>query len=192
MVAKRIFDIVLSFALLVVLLLPMCVIWLITSIILQSNGLFLQTRIGQYGKRFTMYKFKTLYPDRRKNSKWGAFMRKTKLDEFPQLWNILIGEMSFVGPRPDLPGYYDQLEGEERELLKLKPGITSPAALKYINEEEILAGKKNPKEYNDIVIYPDKVKMNLQYYNNRSFLVDLRIIIKTIATVITGKRSKNE
>ncbi|WP_046743498.1 sugar transferase [Kordia zhangzhouensis] len=192
MVAKRIFDIVLSFALLVVLLLPMCVIWLITSIILQSNGLFLQTRIGQYGKRFTMYKFKTLYPDRRKKSKWGAFMRKTKLDEFPQLWNILIGEMSFVGPRPDLPGYYDQLEGEERELLKLKPGITSLAALKYINEEEILAGKKNPKEYNDIVIYPDKVKMNLQYYNNRSFLVDLRIIIKTIATVITGKRSKNE
>lgn len=192
MVAKRIFDIVLSFALLVVLLLPMCVIWLITSIILQSNGLFLQTRIGQYGKRFTMYKFKTLYPDKRKKSKWGAFMRKTKLDEFPQLWNILIGEMSFVGPRPDLPGYYDQLEGEERELLKLKPGITSPAALKYINEEEILAGKKNPKEYNDIVIYPDKVKMNLQYYNNRSFLVDLRIIIKTIATVITGKRSKNE
>lgn len=191
MIGKRIFDIILSFTLLVVLLVPMFVLWIITTIALRSNGFFLQKRIGQYGKPFTMYKFKTLYPDRKKNSAWGAFLRRTKLDELPQLVNILKGDMSFVGARPDLPGYYDQLKGDERKVLELKPGITSEAALKYINEEKILAAQDDPKQYNDEILFPDKVKMNLHYYHNRSFLVDLKIILKTIKTVATVKRSKN-
>ncbi len=184
MVGKRIFDILLSFTLLVILLVPICILWFITSIVIGSNGIFLQTRIGQHGKSFTMYKYKTLFADGRKISKWGAFLRKTKLDELPQLLNILIGEMSFVGPRPDLPGYYDLLEGEHRNILKLKPGITSEAALKYINEEQLLASKENPKQYNDTIIYPDKIKMNLEYYHTRSFLVDLKILLKTMQKLV--------
>ncbi|MGH1384905.1 sugar transferase [Kordia sp.] len=184
MIGKRIFDIVLSFTLLVILLVPMCILWFITTIAIGSNGIFLQTRIGQHGKSFTMYKYKTLFADRRKISKWGAFLRKTKIDEVPQLLNIFIGEMSFVGPRPDLPGYYDLLEGENRKILKLKPGITSEAALKYINEEQLLASKEHPKQYNDEVIYPDKIKMNLYYYHTRSFLVDLKILLKTVQKLV--------
>lgn len=184
MIGKRIFDIVLSFTLLVILLVPMCILWFITTIAIGSNGIFLQARIGQHGKTFTMYKYKTLFASGKKTSKWGAFLRKTKIDELPQLLNILIAEMSFVGPRPDLPGYYDLLEGENRKILKLKPGITSEAALKYINEEHLLASKENPKQYNDEVIYPDKIKMNLYYYHTRSFLVDLKILLKTIQKLV--------
>jgi lipopolysaccharide/colanic/teichoic acid biosynthesis glycosyltransferase len=184
MIGKRIFDIVLSFTLLVILLMPMCILWFVTTISIGSNGIFLQTRIGQHGKSFTMYKYKTLFADSGKTSKWGAFLRKTKIDEVPQLLNIFIGEMSFVGPRPDLPGYYDLLEGENRKILKLKPGITSEAALKYINEEKLLASKENPKQYNDEVIYPDKIKINLDYYHTRSFLVDLKILLKTAQKLV--------
>ncbi|MCH2193799.1 sugar transferase [Kordia sp.] len=184
MVGKRIFDIILSFTLLTISLLPMFLLWIITTIALKSNGLFLQTRIGQHGKPFTMYKYKTLFVNQEKTSKWGAFLRKTKIDEFPQLVNILIGNMSFVGPRPDLPGYYDVLEGENRKILKLKPGITSEAALKYVNEEQLLASKENPKQYNDEIIFPDKIKMNLNYYHTRSFLVDLKILLKTVQKLV--------
>ncbi|MFK7747155.1 MAG: sugar transferase [Kordia sp.] len=186
MIGKRIFDIILSFTLLVVLLVPMFLLWIVTTVTLQSNGLFLQTRIGQHGKSFTMFKYKSLFANGKKTSKWGIFLRKTKLDELPQLLNILIGEMSFVGPRPDLPGYYDLLEGENRKILTLKSGMTSEAALKYINEEQLLASKKDPKQYNDEVIYPDKIKMNLHYYHTRSFLVDLKIILQTIQKIVSS------
>ena len=98
------------------------------------------------------------------------------MDELPQLFNILLGQMSFVGPRPDVPGYYDKLQGEARKLLELKPGLCSRAALKYFNEEALLAKKQDPLKYNDEVIFPDKVRMNLEYYYNRSFLEDLRIL----------------
>ncbi|WP_298515411.1 sugar transferase [uncultured Kordia sp.] len=184
MIGKRIFDVVLSFVLLVILFLPICILWIVTSISFQSNGFFLQTRIGQHGKPFTIYKYKTLFESSQKTSKWGAFLRKTKIDELPQLINILKGNMSFVGPRPDVPGYYDILEGENRKILKLKPGITSEAALKYISEEQLLASQENPKQYNDQVIFPDKIKMNLYYYHTRSFLVDLKILLKTIQKLV--------
>jgi lipopolysaccharide/colanic/teichoic acid biosynthesis glycosyltransferase len=108
------------------------------------------------------------------------FLRKTKWDELPQLWNVLCGEMSFVGPRPDLFGYYDKLTGEKRKILELKPGITSEAALKYANEEELLSKQENPKEFNDLILFPDKVKMNLDYYYNHTFIRDLKIILKTV------------
>ena len=113
----------------------------------------------------------------------GRFLRKTKLDELPQLWNVLIGDMSFVGPRPDIPGYYDILEGEARKVLELKPGITSLASIKYRDEECILKTQNNPSEYNDTVLFPDKVKMNLDYYYNRSFFGDLKIILKTFRII---------
>lgn len=99
-------------------------------------------------------------------SKWGSFLRKSKLDELPQLVNIFIGDMSFVGPRPDVSGYYNNLKGEERLILKLKPGLTSEASLKYFDEEAILQQQENARDYNDAVIFPDKVKINLQYYYN--------------------------
>jgi len=113
-------------------------------------------------------------------SKYGNFLRRYKLDELPQLLNILLGDMSFVGPRPDIPGYYDKLKGENRKILELKPGLFSWAAIKYFNEEEELRWHDNPLEYNDNVIFPDKVKMNLHYYYTQSFKEDLRIMWKTI------------
>ena len=113
----------------------------------------------------------------------GAKLRKYKIDELPELWNVLIGNMSFVGPRPDVPGYADKLEGEDRNILKLRPGITGPASLKYRNEEELLAKQANPQEYNDFVIYPDKVRINLFYLKHYSFIMDIKIIIATV----TGK-----
>lgn len=111
---------------------------------------------------------------------FGAKLRKYKLDELPELWNVFIGDMSFVGPRPDVPGYADKLEGEDRLILKLRPGITGPASLKYRNEEEILAKVDDPQKYNDEVIYPDKVKINLDYYYNNSLIGDVKLIIQTI------------
>lgn len=154
-------------------------VYIISSIDTNSNGIFTQKRVGQYGKLFTIFKFKTVHPITRKISKTGRLLRKSKLDELPQLFNVLIGDMSFVGPRPDLPGYYDELKGENRKVLDLRPGITSEASIKYRNEEYILSGKENPLQYNDEVIFPDKVKMNLHYFYNRSFFADLKIIIKT-------------
>ena len=111
---------------------------------------------------------------------FGNFIRKTKIDELPQLFNVLIGNMSIVGPRPDVPGYYDRLQGEERKILELKPGFTSLATLKYANEEILLAQQENPLYYNDTILFPDKVKLNLDYYYNHTFFGDLKIIWKTI------------
>lgn len=166
-------------------------IWLIIRIKMPDGSpLFKQKRIGQKGKPFTMIKFRTMTVGHSGNSisiagepritPLGAFLRKYKLDELPELWNVLIGDMSLVGPRPDVPGYADKLQGENKKILELKPGITGPASLKYSNEEEILAKIENPKKYNDEVIFPDKVKINLNYYYNHNFLDDIKIIIKTM------------
>ena len=111
------------------------------------------------------------------------FLRKSKIDELPQLLNVLFGQMSFVGPRPDIPGYYDKLVGEDRKILELKPGLTSKASLKYFNEEFLLSTQPNPLEYNDSVIFPDKVKMSLEYYYKKSFREDLKIIFKTFSVL---------
>jgi lipopolysaccharide/colanic/teichoic acid biosynthesis glycosyltransferase len=151
---------------------------------------FTQKRVGQHGKLFTMIKLRTMTVNHGGSSisvkgesritPLGAVMRKYKLDELPGLWNVLKGDMSFVGPRPDVPGYADQLEGEDRKILLLKPGITGPASMKYSNEEEILADQDDPVKYNNEVIYPDKVRINLEYLKNQSFILDLKIIIYTI------------
>jgi len=110
----------------------------------------------------------------------GAFFRKAKIDELPQLINVLLGQMSFVGPRPDVPGFADRLQGEERIVLSVRPGITGPATLKYRNEEEILAQQDDPERYNREVIYPDKVKINVEYVRSYSFWRDLRYIGRTV------------
>lgn len=152
--------------------------------------IFKQQRVGRNGKLFTMYKFRTMtvlhsgssvsVAGEDRITPLGAKLRKYKLDELPELWNVLVGDMSFVGPRPDVPGYADCLAGEEREVLELKPGITGPASLKYRNEEELLAKVEDPQKYNDEVIFPDKVRINLNYLRNRSFWLDVKIIIYTI------------
>ncbi|MBE6196108.1 MAG: sugar transferase [Rikenellaceae bacterium] len=151
---------------------------------------FTQKRVGRNGKLFTMYKFRSMTVSHSGSSvsvagesritPLGAVLRKYKLDELPELWNVLIGDMSFVGPRPDVPGYADKLAGKDRLILKLRPGITGPASLKYANEEEILAKVADPVKYNDEVIFPDKVKINLDYYHNHSFWGDIKLIFQTI------------
>lgn len=153
---------------------------------------FTQKRVGRNGRFFTMYKFRTMI--NATNREWssvsvagesritpfGAKLRKYKIDELPELWNVLKGDMSFVGPRPDVPGYADVLEGEDREVLKLRPGITGPASLKYRNEEEILATVENPQKYNDEVIFPDKVRINRYYLHHYSFWTDIKMIFATV------------
>ena len=152
--------------------------------------IFTQKRVGQHGRLFTMYKFRSMMINHSGSSisvqgesritPLGAKLRKYKLDELPELWNVLIGDMSFVGPRPDVPGYADKLEGENRRVLLLKPGITGPASLKYRNEEELLAQQEDPQKYNDEVLFPDKVRINIEYLDHWSFWNDIKIIIYTI------------
>lgn len=179
---KRVFDF--SLAVLGILLLSglLLVGYLVSSFDTQSNGLFIQKRIGQFGNPFQIFKLKTVHPKTNEISAIGTFLRKSKMDELPQLLNIIRGEMSFVGPRPDIPGYYDVLQGEARQLLELKPGLTSTASLKYANEDLILAKQGNPIRYNDMVIFPDKVKINLDYYYRNNLVMDIQIIIKTICS----------
>ena len=152
--------------------------------------IFRQKRVGRHGRLFTMYKFRSMTVSHGGSSvsvagesritPLGARLRRYKLDELPELWNVLKGDMSFVGPRPDVPGYADQLQGESRRVLVLRPGITGPASLKYRDEEELLATVENPQEYNDRVIYPDKVRINLYYLDHYSFVKDMQMIVCTV------------
>lgn len=178
--AKRIFDF--CFALVAVILLSwlLALIFFIQTVSYRHNGIFTQTRIGQHGVPFRIYKFRTMHPKTGQINPIADFLRQSKLDEFPQLINVLKGDMSIVGPRPDVPGYYDKLVGEERKILQLRPGITSPASLKYKNEETLLSSQENPLKYNDSILFPDKVKLNLYYFYNRSFLGDIKIIWQTV------------
>ena len=194
---------------------------------------FTQMRVGKGGKLFKCHKFRTMIPvnnsegnnAKKGDQEWssvsvagdsritpfGAKLRHYKLDELPGLWNVLVGDMSFVGPRPDVPGYADKLVGEDRDVLKLRPGITGPATLKYRLEDEYLANARNlayglqltaygiSKEelekmndqeiavwYNDNVIYPDKVRLNCYYYRHYSFIKDIQMIVCTVL----GKKMK--
>lgn len=151
---------------------------------------FTQKRVGQHGRLFTMHKFRSMAVSHDDSSisvagearitSFGATLRKYKLDELPELWDVLIGNMSFVGPRPDVPGYADMLTGDDRRMLELRPGITGPASLKYRDEEELLAQVDDPIEYNDKVIFPDKVRINLYYLDHYSFWKDIQMIIYTV------------
>ena len=145
--------------------------------------LFKQIRIGKNGVPFTIYKLRTIPEGATIPNAWGAFLRKSKLDELPQLLNVLKGEMTLVGPRPDVPGYADLLQGDDRIILTLKPGITGLASLKYRNEEQLLTQQPHPQHYNDEVIWPDKVRINKWYASNRTFLIDLQIIFYTLIPI---------
>ena len=152
--------------------------------------LFRQNRIGQFGKLFKIYKFRSMQLNHNGNTisvkgenritPFGAVLRKYKLDELPELWNVLKGDMSFVGPRPDVEGYADKLKDPERILLSVKPGITGPATLKFSNEEELLSSQLDPVRYNKEVLYPKKVKINLKYIEHWSFWLDIKIIVFTL------------
>ena len=190
---KRLFDF--TFSVLGLTILSPVLIILSLLIIITSPGpvLYNQKRIGKQGRLFTLYKFRTMVNDADTMSGGsitvenddrittiGKLLRRWKLDELPTLWNVLKGDMSFVGPRPDVPGYADKLVGDDRRLLDLRPGITGPATLKYSNEEKLLADIDNSKKYNDEVIFPDKVQINLEYIDNWSFWMDIKIIFKTV------------
>ena len=204
-IVKYLFDRVTALVGLVVLALPLAVIALLVRRSLHGAPvIFTQTRVGKDGRYFRIHKFRTMtneqelspiaYPNRARITPIGAKLRRHKLDELPELWDVLVGHMSFVGPRPDVPGYADRLEGEDRVILKMRPGITGPATLKYRNEEQLIEqhvqqakaqGDNRPEveiaqQYNDEVIYPDKVRINVDYYRHYSFFNDLLIILKTI------------
>ena len=197
MFVKYIFDRFVSLLGLLVLF-PLLVVVAAVIKCKMPNGpvIFKQQRVGKNGCLFTMYKFRSMLVGHGGSSisvagesritPLGAKLRKYKLDELPELWNVLIGDMSFVGPRPDVPGYADMLKGSDREILRLRPGITGPASLKYRNEEELLAKQENPQKYNDEVIFPDKVRINRYYLYHYSFVKDIQIIICTVL----GKKMK--
>ena len=196
---KFIFDRIVSLVGLLVLWPIFVIVAILIKIKMPGPALFVQERVGKDGKLFKVHKFRSMRVRREDEAFTGVAaaeadritplgekLRKYKLDELPELWDVFIGKMSFVGPRPDVPGYADKLEGEDREILKLRPGITGPASLKYRNEEELLAQVDDPQRYNDEVIYPDKVRLNLYYLHHRSFWMDLKIIFATVF----GKRIK--
>jgi len=185
---KRGFDMAVSAILLVALCLPLLLLWLLSSVSTGRNGLFKQQRIGRYGKPFFLYKFRSLKGTEHNDihdmvaheTGFGRWLRKTKLDELPQLWNVLKGDMSLVGPRPDVPGYADKLVGEDRIVLQVRPGITGPATLKYRHEDSLLQAQPNPNHYNDTVLWPDKVAINKRYVRKWRFTTDLLYLWQSI------------
>lgn len=188
---KRIFDLTIALLGLIILAVPMALIAILIGMTSGSPILFTQERVGKGGQIFYVKKFRTMSVRSVEDSSItvagdsrvtaiGSYLRRWKLDELPQLWNVLVGEMSLVGPRPDVPGYADKLQGDDRKLLLLRPGITGPATLAYRNEEEILAKVSDPVQYNNEIIYPDKVRINLEYMEKCSLMQDLKYILETM------------
>ncbi|MCT6869933.1 sugar transferase [Apibacter sp.] len=186
--SKIILDYLLAILCLIIFIFPILFIFIFVTIDIGMSGFFIQERVGKNGKAFNLYKFRTMKGEYSSSittgemriTKLGKFLRRYKLDEIPQIFNILKGDMSWVGPRPDVFGYADKLEGEDRIILSVKPGITGPAQLKYRNEEEILSKVKDPKLYNDNIIWKDKVKINKDYIENWSFTNDVNYLLRTI------------
>jgi lipopolysaccharide/colanic/teichoic acid biosynthesis glycosyltransferase len=188
--SKRIFDIFFS-SIGIAIFWPLIILcWIVAAVDTRSNGFFIHERVGRHGCIINVYKIKTMYasdglrsPIASNNissmTKSGFFFRKYKLDELPQLFNVLSGSMSIVGPRPDVPGYADQLEGSDRLILLLRPGITGPASIKYKNEEALLSAADDAVLYNDTIIWPDKVRINKQYFMDYSLLSDIKYIMQT-------------
>jgi lipopolysaccharide/colanic/teichoic acid biosynthesis glycosyltransferase len=188
---KRSFDVSLSFIGLVLILPVIVISWIMASIEFRSNGFFTQLRVGKNGHLFRIFKIKTMKKNKGiynnitmtndvRITRIGAFFRRTKIDELPQLWNVFVGQMSLVGPRPDVPGYLDKLQGGDRVVLSVRPGITGPAQLAYRDEEKILFNQVDAIKYNDKVIWPDKVRINRKYIENYTLFKDFYYIWKTI------------
>ena len=205
MILKRLFDILASFFGLLLLWPVLLVVAIMVKVKMPGGpAFFVQKRVGKGGKLFNCHKFRTMTVKHNGSTvsvsgdsritPFGATLRHYKLDELPGLWDVLIGNMSFVGPRPDVPGYADKLEGDDRVVLKLRPGITGPATLKYRLEDEMISeyvakrqaeGDTRPMqeiatEYNDTVIYPDKVRLNCYYYRHYCFTKDIEMIFATV------------
>jgi lipopolysaccharide/colanic/teichoic acid biosynthesis glycosyltransferase len=192
--AKRLLDVVVSGAVLVATSPVLLVGWLAATLETRQNGLFRQVRIGRDGTPFEVLKLRTMRAvdgidttvttrhDVR-ITRSGAWMRRLKIDELPQLVNVLRGEMSLVGPRPDVPGFADRLQGGDRVILTVRPGITGPAALAYRHEEAILAEVPDPETYNREVIWPDKVRINRAYVEHYRLRADLTWLVRTVRSV---------
>jgi len=183
---KRYFDFLLALVLFVFFSPILIFLVIITTIDTKQWGVFSQLRVGQEAKLFRIYKLRTLKNEKhylghldKSATTIGKYLRRSKLDELPQLYNVLIGDMSFVGPRPDLQGFADVLEGEDRIILIVKPGVTGSATLKYKDEERVLERQKDPDHYNRAIIWVDKVKINKKYVQNYSFYLDLKLILKS-------------
>lgn len=211
MLFKWLFDRIMAFVGLTVLWPVLLIVVILVKIKMPGGPVFfVQKRVGKGGKLFKCHKFRTMTVKHNGSTvsvagdsritPLGAKLRHWKLDELPGLWDVLIGNMSFVGPRPDVPGYADKLQGDERDVLKLRPGITGPATLKYRLEDEMISeyvaqkqkeGDMRPMqeiavEYNDTIIYPDKVRLNCYYYHHYSFIKDIQMIFCTVL----GKKMK--
>lgn len=187
---KRIFDISAASVAIVIFSPLILLCWIIAALETRSNGFFIHKRIGRHGRVINVYKIKTMYESALVRSpittsnissvtKSGRIFRRLKLDELPQLFNVLLGTMSFVGPRPDVPEYAGQLQGTDRMILLMRPGITGPASIKYKNEEMILSTAVDPVLFNDTIIWPDKIRINKEYFLNYSFLTDMKYILQT-------------
>ncbi len=185
---KRVFDVSIVFLMLPFVIFPLILLTLGGSLSTRQSGIFKQRRIGQFGKPFFCYKIRTLIGENHEDiheilnseTRFGGWLRKTKLDELPQLFNVLKGDMSLVGPRPDVAGYADVLQGVDRVILTVKPGITGPATLKYRNEDVLLQEQNDPKAYNDQVIWPDKIAVNKEYIKNWSVTEDIKLIVASV------------
>ena len=196
-VVKRSFDIVVASAGIVLTSPVLAVSWLLASLDTRAGGLFRQVRVGKDGRPFRICKLRTMRDlegvattvttsrDPR-ITRLGGILRKLKLDELPQLFNVLAGQMSFVGPRPDVPGYADRLTGADRVILTVRPGITGPAAIAYRHEEQLLAAADDPERYNREVIWPDKVRINREYVESYSLFSDLRCLISTLGSIFSS------
>ena len=190
MILKRLFDIAASIFGLIVVSPALLLIAVLIKLKMPGPVFFRQNRVGKDARLFRMVKFRTMKVNHggstisvkgeSRITPLGATMRKYKLDELPEFWNILIGDMSFVGPRPDVPGYADVLKGDDRLLLTVRPGLTGAASVKYSNEEELLSEQEDPIKYNDEILYPAKVRINNNYVKNWSFFLDIKIILFTL------------
>jgi len=193
---KRIFDFVASLIGIIIISPILTIVAICIKLDSKGKVLFLQKRVGKNGMPFNIYKFRTMVSDAEKLGKQitigkdsritrvGAFLRKYKIDELPQLFNVLKGDMSLVGPRPEVPKYVDLYTEEERKVLEVRPGITDLASLRYSDENEILGKVENPEEYYINVIMKDKLKLNLEYIEKSNIIFDIYLIIKTIIKCI--------
>lgn len=196
MILKRIFDLLFSFLAIAVLLLPALIIAVIIVIDSKGGVFYQQKRVGQREVVFSLLKFRSMRVNSDKKglltigasdnrvTKVGKFLRRTKIDELPQLINIFLGQMSFVGPRPEVPQYVALYTAEQKKIFSVQPGLTDYASLKFINENELLALQENPEKYYIEVIMQEKLKLNLQYIQEMSFWTDIKIIIKTIFKIL--------
>ena len=188
---KRSFDILLSAIGLVLLSWLIVLTYVAACLDTGASGFFRQDRVGRFGRIFKITKLRTMRVDSTidttvttasdpRITRLGRLFRRYKIDELPQLFNVFMGHMSFVGPRPDVKGFADQLEGEDRLILSVRPGITGPATLRFRNEERLLQDCDDPEHYNRDVIFAEKVRLNLEYIRNYRLSDDLKIIWRTL------------